>query len=319
MAAPSDMSGWARATKCRASSASSSASDQILDSSVPSDESTTGVRRPVPAAASPVALSLVGSRCPLGPLEEVGGAAVEAGHDDGADPHGDRAVAHQVVRVALGEATIDECRGVGDGCRVDAERSDREHVGADSCDVGVGRKRGADRGADAAQHLVGDLGAEPLVDALEVDDVGDEHRDRMVIRHCVREHVILEHRDQSVARQQTGQRIDRLVQDVASTVGGVVDRLAEQRWALVGVDPRHVGSPPADLAVGSHDAMVHGDGRAARRPGHELLHPELFLGVDEVVHRQPGDLRRRAGEEPAHGRVGTPDDTIEPEDHQPDR
>ena len=41
-----------------------------------------------------------------GPLEEVGGTAVEPCDDDGADPHRDRAVAHQVVRITLGEAAI---------------------------------------------------------------------------------------------------------------------------------------------------------------------------------------------------------------------
>ena len=75
----------------------------------------------------------------------------------------------------------------------------------------------------------------------------------------MREHVILDPRDQALARQESRQRVDRLGQDVASTIGGVVDRLAEQRRALVGVDPRDVGAPPADLAVGSHDAMIHGD------------------------------------------------------------
>ena len=101
--------------------------------------------------------TVLGSRCALCPLEEVIRTAVEARHDDRTDADRDRDVAHHVARVDLGEATIDQRRGVGDRGCVDAERGDREDVGPDACDVGVEGQRGADRGAHAAQDLIGDL------------------------------------------------------------------------------------------------------------------------------------------------------------------
>ena len=252
-------------------------------------------------------------------MEQIVGAAVEASHDDRTDAHLGRAVGDRVAGVELGETTLDERRGAGDGGVVDAEQDNREHVRSDSSDVGIGWQRGADRGAHATQHLVGAFGAESIVEPLEVDDVGDEHGDRLVGRDGMRGHVLAERRDEAVAGQQTGERVDRLVEDVAPALGGVVDRLAEQGRTLVGVDRCDVGAPPADLAVGSHDSVVHGDGGAAGRSRHELLDSQQLLRVDDVVDRHPGDVFGRQAEEPADRRVGTLDDSVEPDDQQPDR